>query len=155
MCDNNPTYDGYEIGEGEFRIRGYGGPVAKCKKCGSEVHLKMGHFGKYMARTNDGCKSIHKTLHNGEAASPKEDPVSLPELPCEKSDAHFVLRDGAAGVFLVTNIFSKSWGTRMPLMEEPYRLRSHLPEKLRYLAGASQQDPKGNKALVRLSHKTK
>lgn len=105
VCGNNPTCDGYEIEEGEFRIKGYDGPVVECEKCGSEMHLKMGRFGKYMACTNDECKNTRKILRNGEVAPPKEDPVPLPELPCEKSDAYFVLRDGAAGVFTAANTF--------------------------------------------------
>ncbi len=81
--------------------------------------------------------------------------MPLPELPCEKSDAYFVLRDGAAGVFLAANTFPKSRETRAPLVEELYRFRDRLPEKLRYLADAPQQDPEGNKTLVRFSRKTK
>lgn len=42
VCGNNPTCDGYEIEEGEFRIKGYDGPVVECEKCGSEMHLKWG-----------------------------------------------------------------------------------------------------------------
>lgn len=57
VCGNNPTCDGYEIEEGEFRIKGYDGPIVECEKCGSEMHLKMGRFGKYMACTNDECKT--------------------------------------------------------------------------------------------------
>ena len=79
----------------------------------------------------------------------------IPELPCEKSDAYFVLRDGAAGVFLAANTFPKSRETRAPLVEELYRFRDRLPEKLRYLADAPQQDPEGNKTMVRFSRKTK
>ncbi len=155
VCGNNPTCDGYEIEEGEFRIKGYDGPIVECEKCGSEMHLKMGRFGKYMACTNDECKNTRKILRNGEVAPPKEDPVPLPELQCEKSDAYFVLRDGAAGVFLAANTFPKSRETRAPLVEELYRFRDRLPEKLRYLADAPQQDPEGNKTLVRFSRKTK
>lgn len=84
VCGNNPTCDGYEIEEGEFRIKGYDGPIVECEKCGSEMHLKMGRFGKYMACTNEECKNTRKILRNGEVAPPKEDPVPLPELPCEK-----------------------------------------------------------------------
>ncbi len=83
VCGNNPTCDGYEIEEGEFRIKGYDGPIVECEKCGSEMHLKMGRFGKYMACTNEECKNTRKILRNGEVAPPKEDPVPLPELPCE------------------------------------------------------------------------
>ena len=155
VCGNNPTCDGYEIEEGEFRIKGYDGPIVECEKCGSEMHLKMGRFGKYMACTNDECKNTRKILRNGEVAPPKEDPVPLPELPCEKSDAYFVLRDGAAGVFLAANTFPKSRETRAPLVEELYRFRDRLAEKLRYLADAPQQDPEGNKTMVRFSRKTK
>lgn len=155
VCGNNPACDGYEIEEGEFRLKGYDGPVVECDKCGSEMHLKMGRFGKYMGCTNENCKNTRKILRNGDVAPPKEDPVPLPELPCEKSDAYFVLRDGAAGVFLAANTFSKSRETRAPLVEELARFKDRLPEKLRYLADAPVADAEGNKTLVRFSRKTK
>ncbi|MBG6241609.1 MAG: type I DNA topoisomerase [Candidatus Symbiopectobacterium sp. Dall1.0] len=155
VCGNNPACDGYEIENGEFRIKGYDGPVVECDKCGSDMHLKMGRFGKYMACTNETCTNTRKILRNGEVAPPKEDPVPLPELPCEKSDAYFVLRDGAAGVFLAANTFPKSRETRAPLVEELVRFRDRLPEKLRYLADAPVEDTEGNKAVVRFSRKTK
>ncbi|HHX7271981.1 TPA: type I DNA topoisomerase [Yersinia enterocolitica] len=155
VCGNNPACDGYEIEEGEFRIKGYEGPIVECEKCGSEMHLKMGRFGKYMGCTNDECKNTRKILRSGEVAPPKEDPVLLPELPCEKSDAYFVLRDGAAGVFLAANTFPKSRETRAPLVEELVRFKDRLPEKLRYLADAPVTDNEGNKTLVRFSRKTK
>ncbi|MEQ9723850.1 type I DNA topoisomerase [Yersinia alsatica] len=155
VCGNNPACDGYEIEEGEFRIKGYEGPIVECEKCGSEMHLKMGRFGKYMGCTNDECKNTRKILRSGEVAPPKEDPVPLPELPCEKSDAYFVLRDGAAGVFLAANTFPKSRETRAPLVEELVRFKDRLPEKLRYLADAPVTDKEGNKTMVRFSRKTK
>ncbi|MDX6914860.1 type I DNA topoisomerase [Pectobacterium carotovorum] len=155
VCGNNPACDGYEIETGEFRIKGYDGPIVECEKCGSEMHLKMGRFGKYMACTNESCGNTRKILRNGEVAPPKEDPVPLPELPCEKSDAYFVLRDGAAGVFLAANTFPKSRETRAPLVEELVRFKDRLPEKLRYLAEAPVVDKDGNKAQVRFSRKTK
>ena len=107
---------------GEFRLKGYDGPVVECDKCGSEMHLKMGRFGKYMGCTNENCKNTRKILRNGDVAPPKEDPVPLPELPCEKSDAYFVLRDGAAGVFGGQHL-PKSRETRAPLVEELARFR--------------------------------
>ncbi|WP_338855483.1 type I DNA topoisomerase [Serratia marcescens] len=151
VCGNNPACDGYEIEEGEFRLKGYDGPVVECDKCGSEMHLKMGRFGKYMGCTNENCKNTRKILRNGDVAPPKEDPVPLPE----KSDAYFVLRDGAAGVFLAANTFPKSRETRAPLVEELARFKDRLPEKLRYLADAPVADAEGNKTLVRFSRKTK
>ncbi|MFZ4211100.1 type I DNA topoisomerase [Pantoea endophytica] len=155
VCGNNPECDGYEIEQGEFRIKGYDGPIVECEKCGSEMHLKMGRFGKYMACTNDECKNTRKILRNGDVAPPKEDPVPLPELQCEKSDAYFVLRDGAAGVFLAANTFPKSRETRAPLVEELQRFADRLPEKLKYLSEAPAADPEGNKTMVRFSRKTK
>jgi len=155
VCGNNPECDGYEIEQGEFRIKGYDGPIVECEKCGSEMHLKMGRFGKYMACTNDECKNTRKILRNGDVAPPKEDPVPLPELQCEKSDAYFVLRDGAAGVFLAANTFPKSRETRAPLVEELQRFADRLPEKLKYLSEAPAADPDGNKTMVRFSRKTK
>ncbi|GKW40546.1 type I DNA topoisomerase [Pectobacterium parvum] len=155
VCGNNPACDGYEIEAGEFRIKGYDGPIVECEKCGSEMHLKMGRFGKYMACTGETCSNTRKILRNGDVAPPKEDPVPLPELPCEKSDAYFVLRDGAAGVFLAANTFPKSRETRAPLVEELVRFKDRLSEKLRYLADAPVADKDGNKTQVRFSRKTK
>ena len=155
VCGNNPSCDGYEVEEGEFRIKGYDGPIVECDKCGSEMHLKLGRFGKYMACTNEECKNTRKILRNGEVAPPKEDPVPLPELACEKSDAYFVLRDGASGIFLAANTFPKSRETRAPLIEELQRFKERLPEKFIYLTEAPATDPQGNKTLVKFSRKTK
>lgn len=154
VCGNNPTCDGYEIEEGEFRIKGYDGPIVECEKCGSEMHLKMGRFGKYMACTNDECKTRAKFCVT--VKWPRRRKIRFRCQNCRvKSDAYFVLRDGAAGVFLAANTFPKSRETRAPLVEELYRFRDRLPEKLRYLADAPQQDPEGNKTVVRFSRKTK
>ncbi|MGL5006385.1 MAG: type I DNA topoisomerase [Plesiomonas sp.] len=155
VCGNNPSCDGYEVEQGEFRLKGYDGPVIECDKCGTEMHLKVGRFGKYMGCTNPDCKNTRKILKSGEIAPPKEDPVPLPELKCEKSDAYFVLRDGAAGVFLAANTFPKSRETRAPQVEELVMFKDRLAEKLRYLADAPVADPEGNKTTVRFSRKTK
>lgn len=155
VCGNNPECDGYEIEEGEFRIKGYDGPVIECEKCGSEMHLKVGRFGKYMGCTNSDCKNTRKILRNGEIAPPKEDPVFLPELHCEKSDAYFVLRDGAAGLFLAAHTFPQSRETRAPTIGELKRFKDRLPEKFKYLAEAPIVDHEGNPTIVRFSRKTK
>lgn len=155
VCGNNPACSGYAIEQGEFRIKGYDGPVINCEKCAAEMHLKMGRFGKYMACTNSACGNTRKILRSGEIAPPKEDPIPLPELKCAKSDAYFVLRDGAAGLFLAANTFPKSRETRAPLVEELQRFAQRLPEKFHYLTLAPAQDPEGNKTQVRYSRKTK
>ncbi|WP_445398139.1 type I DNA topoisomerase [Zobellella sp. An-6] len=155
VCGQNPDCDGYELEEGQFKLKGYEGPVIDCDRCGAEMQLKSGRFGKYMACTNEACGNTRKILKNGEVAPPKEDPVHLPELPCSQSDAYFVLRDGAAGIFLAASNFPKSRETRAPLVEELIRFKDRLPEKYRYLTEAPTQDPEGNKAIVRFSRKNK
>lgn len=153
ICGNNPNCDGYLLEQGSFKIKGYDGPVIECDKCGAEMHLKLGRFGKYMACTS--CDNTRKILKNGEVAPPKEDPIPFPELKCEKSDAYFVLRDGASGVFMSAHNFPKSRETRAAKVGELAQYAERLPEKLAYLAQAPQQDPEGNEAIVRFSRKEK
>ncbi|KGQ33887.1 type I DNA topoisomerase [Gallibacterium anatis] len=153
ICGNNPNCDGYVVEEGQFKIKGYDGPVVECDKCGADMHLKLGRFGKYMACTQ--CGNTRKILKNGEVAPPKEDPIPFPELKCEKSDAYFVLRDGASGVFMSAHNFPKSRETRPAKVSELAQYRDRLPEKLQYLADAPQQDPEGNPTVIRFSRKEK
>ncbi|MCF2858635.1 type I DNA topoisomerase [Pseudoalteromonas sp. SMS1] len=155
VCGNNPACDGYIVEQGTFKIKGYDGPVIECDKCSSDMQLKSGRFGKYFGCTNEACKNTRKLLKSGEPAPPKEDPVPLPELECEKSDAHFVLRDGASGIFLAAHTFPKSRETRAPKVAELKRFRDRISPKFYYLADAPEKDSDGNLAVVRYSRKTK
>ncbi|WP_028117526.1 type I DNA topoisomerase [Ferrimonas senticii] len=158
VCGNNPSCDGYEVEQGSFKLKGYDGPLIECDRCGSDMELKDGRFGKYFACTaskDPECKNTRKLLKNGEVAPPKEDPVALPELPCAKSDAHFILRDGAAGLFLAASTFPKSRETRAPLVAELKRFRDRISPKFYYLADAPEQDEDGNFYQVKFSRKTK
>ncbi|MEJ2762524.1 type I DNA topoisomerase [Photobacterium sp. MCCC 1A19761] len=156
VCGNNPLCDGYIVEKGEFKLKGYEGPVIECDKCGSDMELKNGRFGKYMGCTNEGCKNTRKILKNGEIAPPKEDPVHFPELPCSQDpDAYFVLRDGASGLFMAASTFPKSRETRAPLVSELARFKERLTPKFAYLADAPQADPDGRPTVVRFSRKTK
>jgi len=119
------------------------------------MELKSGRFGKYFDCTNEECKNTRKLLASGEAAPPKEDPVQLPELECEKSEAHFVLRDGAAGIFLAAHTFPRSRETRAPKVAELQRFRDRISSKFYYLADAPVEDNEGNLSVVRYSRKTK
>ena len=47
ICGNNPDCAGFAVEQGQFRIKGYDGPVIECDKCGAEMQLKSGRFGKY------------------------------------------------------------------------------------------------------------
>ncbi len=156
VCGNSPDCSGYEIEEGEFKIKGYDGPVIQCDKCGAEMQLKSGRFGKYFGCTRyPDCKNSRKLMRDGTPAPPKADPVPMPELKCKKSNAYFLLRDGASGVFLAAHTFPRSRETASPLVEDLARHRDELDEKFHYLADAPQSDPDGNKAIIRFKRKEK
>ena len=153
VCGNNPNCDGYLLEEGTFKIKGYDGPIVECDKCGADMHLKLGRFGKYMGCTN--CDNTRKILKNGEVAPPREEPIAFPELKCEKADAYFVLRDSAVGVFMSAHNFPKVRESRPAKVSELAQYRDRLPEKLQYLADAPLTDPEGNPAIISFSRKEK
>lgn len=155
ICGNSPDCDGYEVEYGKFRIKGYDGPTIECDKCGSEMQLKSGRFGKYFGCTNSECKNTRKLLRSGEVAPPKMDPIDMPELACQKVDDHYVLRDGASGLFLAASKFPKNRETRPPLVKELKAHAEELPEKYRYLLDAPSEDPDGRPAQIRFSRKAK
>jgi DNA topoisomerase-1 len=155
VCGNNPDCPGYEIEKGAFKIKGYDGPTIECDKCGAEMQLKTGRFGKFFGCTSSDCKNTRKLLRNGEVAPPKIDPVPMPELKCEKVDDTYVLRDGASGLFLAASQFPKNRETRAPLVSELIPHRNEIDSKYHYLLDAPQQDPDGNPAIIRYSRKTK
>jgi DNA topoisomerase-1 len=155
VCGNNPDCSGFEIETGHFKIKGYDGPTLECDKCGSEMQLKTGRFGKYFGCTNSECKNTRKLLRNGEAAPPKADPVPMPELKCQKVDDVYVLRDGASGLFLAASQFPKNRETRAPLVKELIPHKAEIDPKYHFLLDAPVADPDGNPTVVRYSRKTK
>lgn len=155
ICGNNPDCSGYEIEEGQYRIKGYEGPSLECDKCGSEMQLKTGRFGKFFGCTNSECKNTRKLLKSGEPAPPKMDAVKMPELRCAKVDDVYVLRDGASGLFLAASQFPKNRETRAPLVLELLPHRDEIDPKYHFLLDAPQQDPDGRPAVIRFSRKTK
>ncbi|MGD8176491.1 type I DNA topoisomerase [Marinimicrobium sp. ARAG 43.8] len=155
ICGNNPDCPGYEVEEGSFKIKGYEGPTLECDKCGSEMQLKTGRFGKYFGCTNSECKNTRKLLKSGEPAPPKMDPVPMPELACEKVDDTYVLRDGASGLFLAASQFPKNRETRAPLVAELLPHKSEIDPKYKFLFSAPTEDSDGNATVIRYSRKTK
>jgi len=155
VCGNNPDCSGYEVETGTFRIKGYDGPTLECDKCGSEMQLKTGRFGKYFGCTNSECKNTRKLLKSGEPAPPKMDPVPMPELKCQKVDDTYVLRDGASGLFLAASKFPKNRETRPPLVSEIKPHRSEIDPKYDFLMEAPEKDPEGNPTVIRYSRKSK
>jgi DNA topoisomerase-1 len=155
VCGNNPDCVGFEIEEGIYKIKGYDGPSLECDKCGAEMQLKNGRFGKYFGCTGQDCKNTRKLLRNGEAAPPKMDPVPMPELVCQKVDDHYILRDGAAGLFLAASQFPRNRETRAPLVTELLAHQAEIDPKYSFLFSAPTGDKEGNLAQVRFSRKTK
>ena len=155
VCGNNPDCGGYEIEKGAFKIKGYEGPVLECDKCGSDMQLKSGRFGKYFGCTNESCKNTRKLLRNGEAAPPKMDPVPMPDLKCLKVDDHYVLRDGAAGMFLAASQFPKNRETRPPKLEEILPFKEQIDPKYTFLFSGPVADEDGNPSQIRFSRKEK
>ncbi len=155
ICGNNPDCAGYEVEQGTYKLKGYEGPSLECDKCGSQMQLKTGRFGKYFGCTNDECKNTRKLLKSGEAAPPKVDPIVMADLRCEKVDDHYVLRDGAAGLFLAASQFPKNRETRAPLVAELLTVKDKIDPKYHFLLSAPVADPNGIKSIIRFSRKTK
>jgi DNA topoisomerase-1 len=119
------------------------------------MQLKTGRFGKYFGCTSEECKNTRKLLRSGEAAPPKMDPVPMPELQCEIVDDHYILRDGAAGLFLAASAFPRNRETRAPLVNEILPHRDEIDEKYSFLFSAPAKDTEGREAVIRYSRKTK
>jgi DNA topoisomerase-1 len=83
------------------------------------------------------------------------DPVPMPELECVKVDDHYILRDGASGLFLAASNFPKNRETRAPLVEELIPHRDEIDVKYAHIMKAPTVDNEGNKTIVRFSRKTK
>ncbi len=156
ICGDNPECVGYVLEKGKFRIKGYEGPSILCDKCGEQMHLKTGRFGKYFGCTAaPTCKNTRKLMRNGEAAPPKSDPIHMRELKCEQSSGYFILRDSMAGIFLASSEFPRSRETRRPQVEDLLRHKEELDPKYQFLLTAPKKDPDGNPAVIRFSRKTK
>lgn len=155
VCGNNPDCTGSEIEKGSYKIKGYDGPVLECDKCQADMQLKTGRFGKYFGCTSETCKNTRKLLRNGEAAPPKMDPVQMPELECQKVEDHYVLRDGASGIFLAASQFPKNRETRAPLLSEILPHKDEIDPKYSFLFSGPVEDKEGNPAMIRFSRKTK
>lgn len=155
VCGNNPDCPGFEVEPGKYKIKGYDGPILECDKCGAEMQLKTGRFGKYFGCTSEDCKNTRKLLRSGEAAPPKMDPVPMPELECQKVEDHYILRDGAAGLFLAASQFPRNRETRAPFLDELLPHKDEIDPKYTFLFSAPVADPEGHRSQVRFSRKTK
>ena len=155
VCGKKPrTARGHEIEEGTFST----GAVPRADHHvrplrGRDAAAVGGVFGKFFGCSNPECKNTRKLLRNGEPAPPKADPVPMPELRCETVDDHYVLRDGAAGLFLAASGFPRHRETRAPKVSELKPHADELDPKFRYLLDAPVEDPEGRPAVIRFSRK--
>ncbi|MGV8844028.1 MAG: type I DNA topoisomerase [Pseudomonas sp.] len=155
ICGNNPDCSGHEIEHGQYRIKGYEGPSLECDKCGNQMQLKTGRFGKFFGCTNSECKNTRKLLKSGEPSPPKMDPVKMPELKCDKVNDTYILRDGASGLFLAASQFPKNRETRAPLVLEIAPHKDEIDPKYHFICAAPKKDPDGRATVIRYSRKTK
>ncbi|MDC0406072.1 type I DNA topoisomerase [Gammaproteobacteria bacterium] len=158
VCGKNPDCDGYFIEEGQFKIKGYDGPTLECHKCGSEMQLKTGRFGKYFGCLNDNCGATRALQRNGEPKPIMMEPISIPDLACLKCEDHYLLRDSMKGLFLAASKYPKNRETRAPKVSEINNLSSEISEACRflpkidkhsYLMSAPEKDRDGNPYVIR------
>ncbi|KRU23109.1 type I DNA topoisomerase [Psychrobacter piscatorii] len=153
ICGNNPDCDGYILEEGKFEVPGSDAPTIDCDKCDGQMELKTGRFGPYFACQQ--CDNTRKVLKTGEAAPPRMDPIHLPELKSTKHDDYFILREGAAGMFLAASKFPKVRETRAPKLAELREIKDKMEDKFQYLFEGPDEDPEGNPTILRWSRKKK
>ena len=158
VCGKSPDCSGFLIEEGQFKIKGYDGPTLECHKCGAEMQLKTGRFGKYFGCLNDNCGATRALQRNGEPKPLTMEPIELLELKCLKCEDHYLLRDSMKGLFLAASQYPKNRETRAPKVDEIKDLKEQfitacrfLPDKDKhlYLLSAPEKDRDGNPYVVR------
>ena len=158
VCGKNPDCDGYLVEQGQFKIKGYDGPTLECHKCGSEMQLKTGRFGKYFGCLNDNCGATRALQRNGEPKPLMMEPISLPDLSCLNCEDHYLLRDSMKGLFLAASKYPKNRETRAPKVSEINNLSNEILEACRflpntdkhsYLMSAPEKDRDGNPYVIR------
>ena len=158
VCSNNPDCDGFEVEEGNFKIKGYDGPILSCHKCGSEMQLKTGRFGKYFGCINDNCGTTRALQRNGEPKPIMMEPITT-DIPCKKFEDFYLLRDSMKGLFLAASKYPKNRETRAPSVSEFIQVANEVllvaceylddPMKHVYLLEAPMQDVDGNPYIIR------
>jgi len=154
VCARRPVCPGMRYEEGHLAPDPLATSHHECDRCGSALLAKKGRFGPFFACSNPNCGNTRKMLKNGDPAPPRMTPIPMPDLPCAKADDHFVLREGARGLFLAASKYPKHRESRSPKVSEIAHLTDALPEKLQYLARAPQADPDGNATDIRYSVKS-
>ena len=154
VCARRPNCQGMHFEQGQVAPDPAETSHHECDRCGSALLAKKGRFGPFFACSNSNCGNTRKMLASGDPAPARMAPIPMPGLACAKVDDHFVLREGARGLFLAASKYPKHRETRSPKVSEIAALFDKLPEKLQYLAKAPQADPDGNPTDIRFSTKS-
>ena len=88
-----------------------------CEKCGGEMVIRWGRFGKFIACSNyPECKNTQEIRKESSSeGSPEE--ASVPEETCEKCGKPMVLRKGRYGSFLACSGYPECRNTKKTVQE--------------------------------------
>lgn len=84
----------------------------RCHKCGSEMVLKLGRFGKYLACTNQECRATRDYAPLPEPAAEGDKAETVGEVTCEKCGRPMVRKRGRWGEFLACSGYPECKTTR-------------------------------------------
>ena len=155
LCSNSPACPGLEIEHGDFDYQIPDAVEIDCDRCGAVMALRSGRFGQYFDCTGEDCKNKRKLLADGTPAPSTMDPIPMPQLRCAKVDDHYLLREGASGLFLAASKFPKNRETRSPKIEELHLVADQLESKWQFLLTAPVADPNGNETVLRFNRKAR
>jgi len=83
----------------------------KCEKCGAEMVIRWGRFGRFMACSSyPECKNTREVMQEG--SSHQENQAGLEERPCEKCGKPMVLKKGRYGEFLACSGYPECKNTK-------------------------------------------
>ena len=152
MCARNPDCEGVELEEGNFKAQGgVEDEKIACDKCGDQMTLHSSRFGRYFACNS--CANKRKVLANGTLAPPRMIPIQT-DIPCQKyPDEHYIIREGALGLFLSAPGYPQKRETRSPYIKEVSPYRDKLETRFHFLTDAPAEDEEGNPTQIRYSRK--
>lgn len=80
----------------------------KCEKCGADMVIRDGRFGKFLAcSAYPKCKNTKQLDENGNIKVKVEAPVEESDVICEKCGAKMIVKQGAYGKFLACPNYPK------------------------------------------------
>lgn len=149
LCSNIPACDASEVIEGTYATQQ--SETYPCSRCTGSLQQLSGRFGPYF-KCNQ-CDATRKVQGDGTPAPQRMDPIPMLNLKCTTCEDHYLLREGATGLFLAASGFPKNRETRTPKVSEILPVISQLPEAWQHYNTAPLEDPDGNETVIRFSRK--